>query len=502
MPLGDAYQAGTDAVLLDMVQRPRAPEPQAPSFSTWGFLKAGPRGVAAGAAQGIGSTADILGAFGQVMGSLGTEDWRMPDPELARKQTEEARARLEKQGGPDFNSEAGRLFRNVAKDYMPDPVTAHGAEQAVANLFRLGGKAVAAGATLGPVAGAALVGAEEGFTTADELGQQGVDLATRTKVGAVAGAITGASLALPVAGQTVKGTVGLALAGGPVSFVAQQAATRQILQNADYGALANQYDPFDPVGLTLSTVLPLGFGALAMRAGARGAKAPELVGKVDEARPAGAEPAAGRPDAEAVDAARVNLLRENIEMQRLTPAEDLAGAAAHTKAMEQALDQMAAGERVAVSDVVPLAVAARAAEDLAPRVARALDEVSAAAKLAEPPVAALAQEPVQAGPAARMGEEMPAGPASKAPDVPTPEATAATPAAAAVKLVSESPQVDRAVSEIETARPDMMVRLDDMDAPVMLSELMARVREELGRDLAEAPLIEAAAACFLRTGGG
>lgn len=491
MPLDDAYQTTTDAALLDMAQRPQAPRPQAPAFSMWGTVKAAPKGVAAGAAEATGSTADILGAFGQVMaatdarpaGMFSTPDRTLSD--VITGSSEEDRARKKMLQGIDFNSDAGRLFRNVGKDYMPDPVTAHGAEQAVANLFRLGGKAVGAAAVLGPAAGAVVAGAEEGFTTSDELGQQGVDLATRTKVGGVTAAITAAGLALPVAGQTVKGTVGLALAGGPVSFIAQNAATREILQNADYAAIGDRYDPFDPVGLTLSTLLPLGFGALAMR-GMKGAKAGEGA-KVDE--PVGAP----RPDAESVDAARVNLLRENVDNTRLTDPTDLAGAAAHDTAMTRAIDQMADGERVAVSDVAPEGIAARVVDELGPRVGKAMDEIGPALKAAETPPGAL-DAAVMVEPAlARSAEPSPV--AQAAPADGTPEA------AATVKLVSESPAIDRAANLVEAERPDLMVHLDGMDAPMKLSELMKSIREDLGRELQESPLIEAAAACFVSTGG-
>lgn len=50
--------------------------------------------------------------------------------------------------------------------------------------------------------------------------------------------------------------------------------------------------------------------------------------------------------------------------------------------------------------------------------------------------------------------------------------------------------------------PEMEVQLDGMDKPMRVSELMKRVREEVKAEAAEAPLIEAAANCFLRTLAG
>lgn len=466
MPLDDAFDTGTSAALLDMTQRPQAPKPQAPSFSMWATTKAAPKGVAAGAAQGMGSTADVLGAFGDVLGSMGDAGGQgmfggLTDQE--RKDSNAAREKLMTEG-VNFNSEVGRSFRDVGKDYLPDPVTAHGAEQAVGNLFRLGSKALAAGALLGPYGGAALAGAEEGFTASDELGQQGVDLGTRTKVGLTKGVLTAGAFALPVAGSTWLKTAGLAVAGGPVSFVAENATTKAILENANYSKLADQYDPFDPAGLALATLLPLGFGAASMRAAAKGAK-----GKAEADAPA-----TSHPDPEIVDAARVNLLRENIDNTRLTEPRDLAGGAAHDAAVSRAIDQMAAGERVAVSDIAPAGIAARVVDELQPRLAHAMEEIGPAIRaLDPPPVRAAAEPPVAV--------------------VPVP-AQAAQPA---FKLVSESPEVDRATNLIEAERPALMVQLDGMDAPVRMADLMKQIREDLGRDLQEAPLIEAAAACFV-----
>ncbi len=331
--LDDAFQANTDAALTDLAQRPRAPKPQEPSINLWGLTRAPDRGLRAGVAEGIASTAEVLGAFGQVLAttpasaqgmfSTGTE---------AEKRERDEQARAIREEGVDFRSEAGRSFRNVARDFMPDPVTAHGAEVAVAEFARLGSKAVAAGLTMGPVAGAAVAGAEEGFTEAEKLAEKGVDLQTRTRVGAVTGLLTGLGFGIPVAGKTVAGTVGLAVAGGPASFISQQAATREILDSAGYDQLADQYDPFDPVGLGLSTLVPLGFGAMAMRSAAR-ARA--------DARPV---------DEAQVDAARVDLLRQHDEAGA---PQDLAGMQAHRTAIAQAIDQMATGQRVDVSDVAP-----------------------------------------------------------------------------------------------------------------------------------------------------
>lgn len=319
-----------------------APRRQEPKFSAWGVLKAAGGGVPAGVAESGASGIDLLSGLSKVDVS----------PQAMRdSQNEEGRKRIQKQAQETletgFRSDAGRSLRNVAADYLPDPLTAHAAEVVVGDFSRVATKAVTAGVTLGPVLGAVVTGAEEGFTASDKLAEQGVDVATRSKVGAVTGAVTAAGFALPVAGKTIAGTVGLAAAGGPVSFVAQQAATREILQNADYDALADQYDPFDPVGLTLSTLIPLGFGAAARRSTARAAKA----------------------DQATVEAARVNLLRETVETARPAPVEGMETSGAHEAAYTKAMDQMADGQRVDVTDV--------AQRDLTPAVRQFADQIDA-----------------------------------------------------------------------------------------------------------------------------
>ena len=352
--LDDAYQDSTDAALTDLAQRPRPPKPQAPAFSVWGLVRAPDRGVRAGVAEAAGSAADFAGGVGDnVPAAISGPFGKLPFMAGIQAVSQTAMDMLKPKEG-QFTSEVGTSFRNVARDLMPDPVTASGAEVAVAEFARLGSKAIASALVLGPVQGAVVAGAEEGFTTSDKLAQEGVDIETRSKVGAVTGVLNAVGFALPVAGKTVAQTVGLAVAGGPASFIGQQAVTREILSNAGYDKLADQYDPFDPVGLALSTVLPLGFGAMAMRSAAKAKAAAEPRPVVDE---------------ETVDAARVNLLRENAEATRLTPDDDMAGAQAHQDAIARALDQMAAGERVQVADVLPDVEAAgvRAAESLAAR---------------------------------------------------------------------------------------------------------------------------------------
>lgn len=363
--LDDLYQADTEAAINDLITRPpQTPTPQASKFSAWKTLTAAPRGVGTGANETAGGIADVLGAFGQTMAATDARSgmFSTQTPEQRKQETQARRKMLDE--GLEFS--AGDDFRQQARQWMPDAATSHVAEQTVFGLTRFGTKAVAGAAVAGPVAGAGLVGLDEALTTADDLKRQGVDPLTRSQVGAVVGLTSALGVALPVAGNTATQTAALVAVGGPLSFMGQQAATREILQAADYTQLADQYDPLDPVGLAVSTIIPAGFGMWAMRgvrmrAAGKTADTPETApdrspapeGDVARAQDsAQTEPL--RPTPEQVDAARVEMLTQHVESARLTPPEDVVGARAHDEAMTRSMDQMARGERVEVSDVAPV----------------------------------------------------------------------------------------------------------------------------------------------------
>lgn len=271
MGLLDAYQESTDKALAVMATQPIEPEPPKAKHSAW---SAPLRAVAAGASEVLGNVIDTAAAAGQVSAAAGgiTPGFD-PDATKNRQATVDAYEKL-KTEGIDWRTDEGKQAYKFGADLRPDPLTAGAAENIVFGLTKGLTKAVGAAATLGPVAGAAAFGTSEGLTAAEDLANQGVDQETRTKVGLVTAGFNAAGVALPVAGQTLKQTAGLVLAGGPASFMAQQQATRSILENADYGEIAKQYDPLDPTGLIVSTLVPAGFAAYAKRGGL-GVKAPQ-----------------------------------------------------------------------------------------------------------------------------------------------------------------------------------------------------------------------------------
>lgn len=274
MGILDAYQDSTDTALRVMATQPLTPEPVTPKHSTW---SAPFRAVAAGAAEVAGNVMDTAGAFGQVSAAAGglTPGFD-PDAAKNRNATVEAFDKL-KTDGINWRTDEAQQAYKFGADLRPDPLTAGTAENIVFGLTKGLTKAIGAAATLGPVGGAAAFGVSEGLTTAEDLANQGVDQQTRSKVGAVTGAMSAAGVVLPVAGKTLAQTAGLVLVGGPASFMAQQQATRSILENANYGEIAKQYDPLDPVGLTVATLLPAGFAAYAKRGGFGPKATPEAI---------------------------------------------------------------------------------------------------------------------------------------------------------------------------------------------------------------------------------
>ncbi|SIT25403.1 hypothetical protein [Achromobacter sp. MFA1 R4] len=373
MALDDAYQGEINEALRNRAQlAPIAPGPER-GFSFWGMAKAPFTGAAAGAVEAGAFLSDTVGAFGSAMASTGTTGvlpfaeteeqriWREQGAGAARKALDE---------GTAFSSDTGDTLRDASRWLGPNPQTASTAEQMMFGFAKTITKAVGyTVATGNPLTGAMLTGADEGVTASDELRRQGVDLATRASVGAVTGVTTGVGVALPVAGKTLAGTLGYAAGGGPGLFIAQQQMTRDILNNADYSNLADQYDPFDPVGLAVSTLVPAAFGAWALRGRTRAAAREGQPAPVAAQAAEGAEAPRGPMQQELVDAARVQRVREVVDSWNLGDASDVRAANDAMMSVMRASSQMADGLSVYVADQFPMkdAYAARALETMVSR---------------------------------------------------------------------------------------------------------------------------------------
>lgn len=263
MGLLDTYQEGTDTSLQFMQDRPlEQPKPK-PKHSGWTTL---PRAVAAGVAEVGANVSDVIGASAQAYADFGlTQNPLQPMTEEQRQARNQAIVDF----SPNLRPEQSKPLYEFSDSLRVDPNTATMAESLFFNLGKGLTKAIGGAVVGGPIGGAAVLGVSEGMTQAEELAKQGVDLATRTQVGAVTGAITGASAFIPVAGQTLAQTAGLALVGGPGAYMAQQKITSDILSRANYIDIAQQYDPLDPVGLTVSALVPFGLGLHSMKSVSR-----------------------------------------------------------------------------------------------------------------------------------------------------------------------------------------------------------------------------------------
>ncbi len=259
--IDDIYQAGTDRALDDRVSRAPPPRPPEGEYNFWSTLtRTVPRAIGGGFTGFASSAASVIGAYAQVEGARDTADLT---PEQQR-QTEAARKKMLE--GIDFSNPASDFLRAKAEHLMPDPLTAHRADQIVGGLF--GGLSEFAGSALfgGPLA-PLVFGGSMGLGEADKLKAKGVPLETRTKAATLFGAGQGALAVVPVVGRGLAQTAGLVAASG-TGNLATIAAEQTILRHAGLDKLAATYDPFDPwtVGMSYGFPAVLGGAASAVRA--------------------------------------------------------------------------------------------------------------------------------------------------------------------------------------------------------------------------------------------
>lgn len=250
MSIVDAFQDDTDQAIALMGSTMAPPKPVEKKTNYWGVVTAPFRALPAAAAESLAGAAE-----------LATSTLRTYN--AAKDLTTAQRNALGSDGVKvSGETEASRSLRNVAEDYRPDPLTASTAETIVYGLTKGISKAVGYTLAAGPIGGAAAFGADEGLTAYDELQRKGVDNTTAAQVGALTGVASGAGILVPGFGSTVAKTVALTAAAGPGLFIAQQAATSELLKRANYGKIAEGYDPLDPVGLAVATLIPAAFGGL------------------------------------------------------------------------------------------------------------------------------------------------------------------------------------------------------------------------------------------------
>ena len=235
------------------------------------------------------------------------------------------------QGASDF-------YRGLSKGLNPDPrVTGTGA-----NIIQGFGKAVteftAGGLAGGPLGGASLLGASEGYGRYQDLRDQGVDEDTATKAGTLEALTAGGSALLPMslpakwlAGLTRTGTLGVqALAGSAIntSFgVASRYGAAQILEDAGYPALAAQQKPIDEQNMLADAITGLFFGVHAGWHGLKGLTKADI-------------------DPAILDAAKVVQDRAEVAARAPGVSLDMSSAAVHRQALEDSLGSLLQGKDV------------------------------------------------------------------------------------------------------------------------------------------------------------
>lgn len=396
--IDQTYQAEITKNLDDQQRRPsQDPAPAIPLFKNF---TGGTGGAVAGPLQAGAAWADVLKGYGDVTAAGGASSgggmFALPSDDEA-KQNAAARDKLMAQG-LDLNSATGAALRTRAKAFMPDPQTTGKAGVLLAGVTDFAAQAVPAAAA-GP-AGLVSLATERGVQKAQDLQEQGVDVNTRTAAGIASGTLDAASMLLPMTGPTRLIAAGKGAVGGAAIAVVQTEAEKLILQQGGYDKLASTYDPFDPVSIALSSLVPAAFGALHAPAGAAkpagAARAEpvhadvtlspaeqahsdameastldtdiaslqhEIAGQHDEGakqvlqtelarlqKQKAGGPARLDPDVEA--AARVTQAAQALDRSRLTPDDDIVGHDQHQQAVETAADQIARGAPVDVTNVI------------------------------------------------------------------------------------------------------------------------------------------------------
>lgn len=175
----------------------------------------------------------------------------------------------------------------IKNDYTPNPETTGTAAMILYGLTGSLAKGIGYSVLAGgnPFVGGALFGADLGRYEKDKLQDKGVDTETATKAGLITGVTNAVGMALPASlGTSYLKSAAFGALVNPATDITEQSAIKFVLDNADYSVISKEYDPFDPISLTTSSLMGLGFGLLGAR-GARVRAAREAVEKAQAEAP-------------------------------------------------------------------------------------------------------------------------------------------------------------------------------------------------------------------------
>ncbi|MBY4723866.1 MULTISPECIES: lytic transglycosylase domain-containing protein [Burkholderia] len=270
MPVDSLY-ADQTASFLSGQNQIDVPEPRTyPSTSITSIARAVGRGLGQGGTALFGAASDLAAGLSQIYVD---PDTLTLNPQAQADADKQVNTAITKQrAGHLFESPLGTRAYDLSDTFKPDPTRTTVIDQTVQGVMSGLTQIVPAAVLGGPLAGAAVGGTSIGMSRAEDLKRQGVDVGTRTAVGAVEGAIAAGGAVLPVAGTTAARTVGLVAAGGPGAAIAQATIEKAILRNADYDHLADQIDPLDPVNIAAATLMAGAFAGAHTAATARAAR--------------------------------------------------------------------------------------------------------------------------------------------------------------------------------------------------------------------------------------
>lgn len=272
MPIDELYGESTKT-FLDTANQVTVPIPRdQPSTGIGSILRATGRGLGQGGASLGGAISDLTAAASQVYQSPEMQFGAAINPEVSAALDRQMNDAISKgKAGTLVQSRLGSGFYDLADTFKPNPNDTTRADQIVQGAVSGLTQIVPAAIVAGPAGAAVVGGTSIGMGRAEELKREGVDVATRSKVGAVSGAMAGVGAVIPVGGSGLASTTALVGVGGPGMAIAQGAAEKAILKNADYGHLADQIDPLDPVNLAAATLMAGAFGGVHLAATRRAA---------------------------------------------------------------------------------------------------------------------------------------------------------------------------------------------------------------------------------------
>lgn len=233
-------------------------------------------------------------------------------------------------GLPEEHRAADWYFEHVVDDvgsnavdfWTPDVAVMGSAARAVSNVGTV------AGAVPEMIGAPALFLADAAIDPAADLVRGGVDATTASGVGAMNLAVNAVGLRMPAAfGRSLSMRMATGAGTNLVTGVAADAASAELLERRGYADEATRYDPSDPYARGLDTLMGLAFGVHA-HVGARVSPAQR-------------------------DAALVAMNADHAQRATMPGAPLQRGAdVRHQQALNQAIQQIVAGERVDVAAVL------------------------------------------------------------------------------------------------------------------------------------------------------